>query len=264
METEESRTEKMGPPASSRRLSVEPSPRWVRVEFSGQFIADSRSVLLMRPSPRPPSYYFPRGDVRTDLLRESEKVAHYPDLGRTQYWTLEVGDRTAEDSVMSHTDLPDDLAALRDHIAFKWNLMDAWYEEDERVFVHPRDPYKRVDVLSSTRHVQVVVDGVQVAESRRPYLLFETHLPTRYYLPRTDVRMDLLEASDSESRCPYKGKAEYYNLRLGEDSYPDLVWTYQEPIPECPKIAGLLAFYNEKVDLIVDGQRQDRPKTPWS
>jgi uncharacterized protein (DUF427 family) len=132
------------------------------------------------------------------------------------------------------------------------------------VFVHPRDPYHRVDVVHSSRHVKVVVDGEVVAETTRPRLLFETGLPTRYYIPKLDVRMDLLQPTDSVTACPYKGRARYWSVRVGDRTLKDLVWSYPAPIPECPKIEGLLSFYNERVDIYVDGELQPRPKTQWS
>jgi uncharacterized protein (DUF427 family) len=142
--------------------------------------------------------------------------------------------------------------------------MDSWFEEDDEVFVHPRDPYHRVDVLNSSRHVKVVVEGEVVAETHRPRLLFETGLPTRYYFPKLDVRLELLEPTDSVTACPYKGQARYWSVRVGDHVVKDLVWSYPTTIPECPKIENLLSFYNEKVDLYVDGELQVRPKTPWS
>jgi uncharacterized protein (DUF427 family) len=132
--------------------------------------------------------------------------------------------------------------------------MDAWFEEDEQVFTHPRDPYTRVDILPSSRHIRVAVDGITIAETSKPTLLFETGLPTRYYLPKTHVRMDLLEPSDSRSHCPYKGEAEYWSLR-SDDVGADLAWSYRTPLPESQKIAGLISFYTDKVDLYVDGMK---------
>ena len=133
--------------------------------------------------------------------------------------------------------------------------MDAWYEEEEEIFLHPRDPYKRVDVLKSSRHVRVVLSGETIAESDRPHLLFETGLPPRYYFPEEDVRMDLLEQSESTSICPYKGKAVYLSAKIGDELFEDLAWSYPDPIAESPKIKGLLAFYPERVeDIIVDGE----------
>jgi uncharacterized protein (DUF427 family) len=142
--------------------------------------------------------------------------------------------------------------------------MDEWYEEDDEVFVHPRDPHHRVDVVNSSRHIRVEVDGQVVAETRRPRLLFETGLPTRYYIPKLDVKSEFLEASSSTTACPYKGRASYYSVRVGDRLIDDLVWYYPSPIPECSKIENLLSFYNEKVDIYVDGELEARPVTPWS
>ncbi len=143
--------------------------------------------------------------------------------------------------------------------------MDAWYEEEEEIFVHPRDPYKRVDVMQSSRHVRVVMAGETVAETRRYRLLFETGLPTRYYMPKEDVRADLLEPSSTTSRCPYKGLASYWSIKVGGKVFKDFVWTYPDPIPECPKIKDLLCFFNERVDAIyVDGELLAATKTHWS
>jgi uncharacterized protein (DUF427 family) len=139
-----------------------------------------------------------------------------------------------------------------------------WFEEDEEIFVHPRNPTTRIDVLDSSRHVQVVVDGVTVADSHRPRLLFETGLPTRYYLPKVDVRMELLEPTDSESACPYKGTARYWSVRIGEHLHEDFAWSYPTPLPESQKVAGMVCFYNERVDLIVDGEPLERPHTKFS
>jgi uncharacterized protein (DUF427 family) len=142
--------------------------------------------------------------------------------------------------------------------------MDAWFEEDEEVYVHPRDPYTRVDILPSSRHVEVVVNGVKVADSHQPRLLFETGLPTRYYLPLVDVRLDLLHPSSSTSRCPYKGTASYWCVEAGDQTVEDLVWIYRTPVQESVRIAGLACFYNEKVDVYVDGELQERPHTKFS
>ena len=142
--------------------------------------------------------------------------------------------------------------------------MDGWFEEDEQVFTHPRDPYTRVDILHSSRHVRVEVEGVTIAESAKPTLLFETGLPVRFYLPKTRVRMDLLTATETVTHCPYKGLAEYWSVRLGETLHADLAWSYRTPLPESQKIAGLVALYNERVDLHVDGVRQARPSTKFA
>lgn len=241
---------------------IEPTPRWVRAFFGGVAVADSKRALLVFEPKRLPVYWFPLADVRTDLLELVVSTTHSP--AAPTRWSLRVGDRVAEKAAWSYPEPGPERGALRDHVAFFWNQMDAWFEEDDEVFVHARDPYKRVDVARSSRHVRVEVDGQVVADTRRPSLLFETALPTRYYIPKLDVRMDLLEPTSTLTRCPYKGVAVYWSLRVGDKVVPDVVWSYPEPIPECPKIENLLCFFNEKVDIWVDGERQERPLTPWS
>ena len=207
-----------------------------------------------------PVYYFPREDVRQDMLGVSGRRTRSDLLGGAEYFNLHVGDRTAEHAAWQY-----DHPELSGYIAFDWNSMDAWYEEDDQIFVHPRDPYKRVDVLRSSRSVQVVLGGETVAETDRPSLLFETHLPVRYYIPRMDVRMDLLTPTQTHTRCPYKGVASYWSAAINSQTFKDIVWSYEVPIPECPKIEQLMCFFNERVDAIyVDGELQDKPKTKWS
>lgn len=141
------------------------------------------------------------------------------------------------------------------HLAFYWDRVDAWLEEEEEIFVHPRNPYVRVDVLPSTRRVKVALGGTVLAETARPRLLFETGLPPRCYIPREDVRMELLSPSPTRTRCPYKGVASYFTARAGGKLVEDIAWSYEEPLPECPKIRGLLCFYPKRVDsLTVDGE----------
>lgn len=255
-------------PAASERarlkdgVHIEYSPRRVRAYFADQLIADSQRVLLVFETKRPPVYWFPMADVRMDLLAPKESAAG--EASGTVRWRSNATGRAADNLAWSYTKPGDDLAPLKDHIAFYWNGIDAWFEEDEEVFVHPRDPYMRVDTVHSSRHVRVEVDGKVIAETNRPVLLFETGLPTRYYIPKLDVRMDLLEAADTVTHCPYKGDASYWNLRLGDTVHRDFAWSYPRPIPEIPKIENLLSFYNEHVDLYVDEVLQERPVTPFS
>lgn len=239
---------------------VLPSPRWVRVRFGGTVVADSKRALLVRQygPGQLPTYYFPPDDVRMDLLEPSA-----PDSD-TSRWSLRVGDRVAEGAASMPLAPPPDRAALAGYITFGWDAMDGWYEEEEEIFAHARDPFKRIDVLPSSRAVRVAINGVTVAETRRPALLFEEPLPPRYYLPAEDVRMDLLEPSATTTRCPYKGVASYWSVRVGGQLVEDVIWGYPEPIPECPKIKDLLCFFNERVDLYVDGEHQPRPWSPWS
>jgi uncharacterized protein (DUF427 family) len=242
---------------------VEPSPRWIRVKFGGEYVADSRRALLLIQYPPAglPTYFVPQADVRMDLL---EPAAQGRQTGGKAYWTVRAGGRAAESAAWTHHDAPPELADLTGHVTFAWDKMDGWFEEDEEVFVHARDPHKRVDVLASSRHVRVVIAGQTVAETQRPCLLFETGLPTRYYIPREDVRMDLLEPTDLTTRCPYKGIASYWSVKLGDHIAKNGVWSYSDPIPECAKIKSRLCFFNERVDLYVDGELQARPQTMWS
>ncbi|PRX47884.1 uncharacterized protein (DUF427 family) [Prauserella shujinwangii] len=241
------------------RVRVERGAKRVRVVFAGKVVADTTRPLLVWEVPYYPAYYVPRADVDTSLLVPTGETKRSPSRGDGVLSTLKVGDREAPAAATEYPDSP--LAELRDHVRFDWAAMDAWFEEDEEVYTHPRSPYTRVDILPSSRHVRIEVGGVTVAESARPWLLFETGLPTRYYLPKTDVRLDLLEPSDTVTHCPYKGRAEYWSVRVGDEVLPDLVWSYRTPLPESARIAGLVAFADERVDTYVDGVRQERPNT---
>jgi uncharacterized protein (DUF427 family) len=245
-------------------LRIERAERRIRGSFAGQLVVDSQHALLVFEPRRLPVYYFPASDVRMELLKPTQHTVVSGADSATVRWDLEFEGRVAENAAWGFRDPDGERAALRDHVAFYWNQMDSWFEEDDEVFVHPRDPYHRVDVLNSSRHVKVVVEGEVVAETHRPRLLFETGLPTRYYFPKLDVRLEVLEPTDSVTACPYKGQARYWSVRVGDRVLKDLVWSYPTTIPECPKIENLLSFYNEKVDLYVDGELQARPVTPWS
>jgi uncharacterized protein (DUF427 family) len=242
-------------------VHIERSPRRIRTYFGGKLIADSERVLLVYETKRPPAYWFPIADVRTEYLKAKDQPQQPADTIR---WHLVAEDRIAQSAARAYIRPTGDRAALDGYLTFYWDQMDAWFEEDEEVFVHPRDPYTRVDTVHSSRHVRVEIEGVTLCESHRPILLFETGLPTRYYIPKQNVRMDLLEPTDSITRCPYKGVARYWSARVRDKLVKDVVWSYPAPIPECPKIENLLSFYNEHVDLYVDGMLQERPITPFS
>jgi len=247
------------------RITFEPSPRRVRIRFNGEIIVDSTHAHLLFETRHLPVYYFPQADIRMDLLTATPHQTFCPYKGDASYWSVTVGGKTAENAAWAYRAPFDEVAAIKDYVAFYWNRMDAWYEEDDEIFVHPRDPYKRVDVVNSSRHVRVVLGGETIADTRRARFLFETRLPTRYYIPVEDVRMDLLAASEKITQCPYKGTARYYSAKIGDRLFEDIVWTYLDPIPECPKIKGYLCFFNEHVDdIFVDGVAMPRPVTPWS
>jgi uncharacterized protein (DUF427 family) len=198
------------------------------------------------------------GDVVPGALVDA--VEH--DAGLT-VWSVEAGGRRAEGGAWLHRTPPEPLAELAGMVTFSWSEPLRWFEEDEPLLAHARDPHKRVDVVASSRDVRVEIDGVLLAESRRPLALFETTLPVRYYLPPGDVRVELVP-SERRSVCPYKGVASWWSARIGDRLVDDVAWSYPSPVPENPRIAGLICFRNEIVDLTVDGQRLDRPITPWS
>jgi uncharacterized protein (DUF427 family) len=235
------------------RVRLEHGTKRIRAYLAGELVADTTRPLLVWERPYYPTYYFPREDVRGELLTPDGGLVHSPSRGDGQSFTLRAGGKEAVGAALRFERSP--FEELRDAIRLDWDALDAWYEEDEQIFPHPRDPYTRVDILASSRHIRVEVGGVTIAETDKPTLLFETGLPTRYYLPMTHTRMDLLVPSDSVSHCPYKGDAAYWSLRAG-DAIDDIAWSYRTPLPESQKIAGLICFYPEKVTLYVDGVEQ--------
>jgi uncharacterized protein (DUF427 family) len=243
------------------RVKVETGAKRVRGYVGGEVVFDTVRPLLVWEVPYYPAYYVPAADVRAQL-NPTGATEHSPSRGTAEVLDLVTERATVADAARRYPDSP--LEDLRDAVRFRWDALDEWLEEDEPVYGHPRDPYKRVDILHSSRTVRVEVDGVVVAESHKPTILFETGLPPRYYLPLSDVRTDLLEASPSRTLCPYKGWASYWHLAIDGRRYPDLVWCYRTTFPESQKIVGLAAFYNEKVDIFVDGEPQGRPRTPFS
>ena len=242
-------------------VRVEQGPKRVRVYLGGELVADTRTPYQVWESPYYPTYYLPASDMRATLIPAGE-TKHSPSRGNGEVLHVKAATATAERAALRYPDSP--LEQLRDLVRLDWGQMSEWLEEDEPVYTHPRDPYKRVDILASSRHVRVELDGVTVADSVRPHILFETGLPPRYYLPLPDVRTELLTPSDTSSHCPYKGTAGYWSIDAGRGVHPDLVWIYRSPLPESQKIAGLACFYNEKVDIYLDGELQDRPRTHFS
>lgn len=241
---------------AQQKWKLESTARWVRAKLGGEFIADSKRALLMIESPHQLIYYFPKEDVRMALLSPSGNVDSSRYKGDAVLYHIKVADVHAEDAAWNYPQTLENRPDLSGYIAFKWDAMDAWYEEEERVFVHPRNPYHRVDTIPSSRHIRVEIDGVTVAESHRPHLLFETGIRTRYYLPQEDVAMHLLTLTETHTRCPYKGEASYWSVRVNGKEYIDVVWGYPDPLPESPKIKGLFSFYNEKVDIYIDGVKE--------
>jgi uncharacterized protein (DUF427 family) len=245
-------------------IYFEDSPRRIRATLGGETVVDSRHAKLLHEQNHLPIYYFPDSEVRTDLLHPTEHSTRCPFKGEARYWTVRVGDREAENAVWSYPDPIAGAPPLAGYLAFYWNKMDEWFEEDELAIVHARDPYHRVDILDSSRHVRVLVNGEVVAESTRARALFETGLPPRWYFPPEDVRAEALVESDRQTGCAYKGFASYWSVRAGESQEDDVAWFYPEPRRDVERIRGRIAFFNERVDLELDGERQERPRTQWS
>jgi uncharacterized protein (DUF427 family) len=245
---------------------LEPTPRWVRVRRGDHWIADSTEALLLvwYGSHRLPTYCLPPDAVRTDLLHPSAAGAGSPAEFMTPHDVM-VDGSTIERAAFLLSEPPAPFEAADGYWTFAWDDPSIeWYEEAIKVHVHARDPQHRVDAIPSERHVHVELDGELLAESSQPTAVFETTLPTRWYLPPEEVRMDLLEPSDTVTQCPFKGVARFYSARVGGVLHRDVAWSYPDPIRENPRIAELIAFFNERVDLIIDGERERRPFTPWS
>ena len=240
---------------------IEPVPRRIRAVLAGEVVLDTTSARYVWEWPFYPQYYVPLDDVRPDLLVDEGRTQHLH-RGTARVRGLRVGDVEREGVARLFGD--DALEGLAGTVRFDWDALDAWYEEDEQVFVHPRNPYARVDALRSTRKVRVELAGTVLAESSSPVLVFETGLPTRYYLNRTEVDFNHLVPSDTVTACPYKGTTSaYWSVRTGSDLVPDLAWAYDFPTLALQPIAGLVAFYNE-VDLFVDDVPLERPATHFS
>ena len=243
------------------QVRVEPSQKRIRAYLGGDLVFDTTHALLVWEVPYYPAYYIPVADVVAGLVA-SGTTTHSPSRGDAQHYTVKTSRTEVVDAAWRYPESP--LESIRDSVRFDWKVMDAWFEEDEEVIVHPRDPHTRVDTLASSRHVRVMIDGEVVADSQRPVLLFETGLPVRYYVPQTDLRTELFTRTDRATQCPYKGTARYWSVTIGDTVHPDIAWSYPTPLPESIKVAGLVSFYNERVDIEVDGVVQERPRTKFS
>lgn len=240
---------------------VEPVPRRIRGVLAGETVLDTSRALYVWESPYYPQYYIPAADVRRDLL--VQEGIHQSSRGLVEVYGLRVKDLHRPHAARLLTE--SSVEGLSGTVRFQWAALDAWFEEDERVFVHPRNPYVRVDALRSTRTVRVELDGVVLAESSSPVMVFETGLPTRYYVNRTECNLAHLIPTDTVTECPYKGTTSaYWSVRIGETAHPDLAWCYDFPTRQLLAIAGLVAFYNEKVDIVLDGEQLARPTTHFS
>ena len=259
-------------------LRYEPTEKRIRGTLGGTTVVDSTSALLVwEPKRVVPTYAVPAADVAAELIPSGERIdepAGIPAMGAPQLGDRPVLDPSIPFAVPTPTGEPltaraggaeaaafrPSDAALDGYVLLEFEAFDAWYEEDERNVAHPRDPFHRIDIVHSSRHVLVELDGATLAESTRPCLLFEPPLPVRCYLPREDVRTDLLATSETRTACAYKGQASYLSTATDDD----VAWYYPEPLREAAEITGRIAFFNERADVMIDGERRERPVTPWS
>jgi uncharacterized protein (DUF427 family) len=241
---------------------VEPVPRRIRATLDGRVVVDTTGARYVWEWPFYPQYYLPLDDIAADVLVDEGREEH---LRRGTAMRYGLRTRNGVRSGVAHHFVASDVEEITGRVRIDWAALDHWFEEDEEVFVHPRNPYTRVDALRSDREVLVELEGLVLARSSHPVLVFETGLPTRYYLDRLDVDFTHLVPSDTVTSCPYKGTTSaYWSVDAGGRTEPDLAWAYDFPTAPLQPVAGLVAFYNEKVDLTVDGVRLDRPTTTFS
>ncbi len=237
----------------AHKLFLHPFPRRVRAEFAGRTVLDTTRGVLLHETALLPRLYVPEDDLDRDAFVGSEHTTHCPFKGDAGYQTLQVGDRTVENALWSY---PSPVAAaqwLLGYASLYWDAADAWFDEDEQVYAHLVDPYTRVDVRPTSRHVQVLAGDTLVAESHAPLRLDETGLPTRWYLSPDDVAVPL-ERSATIMRCPYKGRSHYWNLRLPDGrEIADAGWGYTDPLPESARIGGRVSFLHDDLRTLVDG-----------
>jgi uncharacterized protein (DUF427 family) len=239
-------------PMPERVLYLEPLRRRMRVELGGITIARSDDAVLLFEPARYPVAYFPIADIANGVLRSAGHESTLADLGTTKWFDVLGGDsQAARRAAWQHVDPPPQAAALHDTVAFAWRAMDAFYEEDERILGHAADPYHRIDIRRSSRHLVVRHDDQLVADTRSPLVLYESGFAPRWYVPRADVVADSLELVEVRTFCPYKGLASYYNVGDARNA----AWSYRAPFEEVGRIADLVSFYPEKVTITIDGEK---------
>ena len=242
-----------------------PSPKRLRIKVGDLFVADTTEALVLQESDHLPVYYFPIRDVDESFLMPSTTKTECPYKGTASHYSLNTGVTLVQDAAWRYLEPIKGCPPIADYMGFYWSKMDHWYEEDEEIFVHARDPFRRVDCLPSSRRVEVFVGGEKVADSKKGVFLFETGHPTRYYLPISDTRLERLSPSRYISRCPYKGIASYYHLTVNGKRYENMVWYYPEPVHEAARVKGLVCFFDEFADrILVDGVEQPKPETASS
>ncbi len=241
---------------SKQPWTFEQTDRWVRAIYQNETVAESKRAMLMVESPGEVDYFFPFEDVKMSLFRAAEHTERSGNRGTKRFWNMQSNGTFIENAAWTY-DPQEERPDFTGYIALNWDAMDHWFEEEEEIFNHARNPYHRVDFIPSSRHVEVLVDGVKVADTTQPLMVFETSLPTRFYIPEADVDKQFLKPVDTHTYCPYKGDSSYYDVVVNRETYANTAWYYPEPIPEAPRLAGTIAFWPEKdkrIQLRVDGE----------
>jgi uncharacterized protein (DUF427 family) len=236
-----------------------PTGTRIRAYLGENLVADSADAALLRDSPFKLVYGFPEADIADGVLEPSDRVEQSESRGEELFWHVAAPGRRAENAAFAYTEETGNQPDTRGYVFIDFGSMDRWLEEDEGLIGHPRDPFTRIDVRQSSRHVRAQVDGIVVVDTSRPKLLLETGLPVRYYVPYDDVNWDALVESDTETVCPYKGRSRYWSVRAGEEVHQDLVWAYPQPLQDAALVEGCACFYHEKMTVTVDGEPQKRP-----
>ncbi len=264
------------------QLRHEPTAKRIRAMLGGTPVIDStRAVLVWEPRRVVPSYAVPAQDIRGELVparpvapggtetgRQIRDLSERPLLDPSFPFAVHTAEGEAVDVRADGHDCPGAGFRLADpdlagYVVLDFQAFDAWLEEDEPNVAHPRDPFHRIDVVASSRQVRLELNGEVLAESSRPALLFETMLPVRYYLPREDVSASLIP-SQKQTYCAYKGRASYWSATVGGETITDIAWTYRQPLHDASRVGGLVAFFDERVDVVLEGERHERPVTFWS
>jgi uncharacterized protein (DUF427 family) len=236
----------------AHRLLMQEFPRRVRAVFGGETVFDTYHAMLLHETGLLPQLYVPETDIRPDLLTPTDHHTYCPFKGTASYRSVRAGGQVAENAIWAYPEPNPESAWLRGYAGFYWNAMDEWYDEDELVEGHIRDPYHRVDVRQSSRHARVLVGDQVIAETTRPLLLSETGLPNRFYFPADDVRQDLLQATDTHTVCPYKGTASYWTVQAGDRKLADAVWSYPQAEGDAAKVSGYLSFLHDELTVEAD------------
>jgi len=235
-------------------LYWEEFPKRMRVIFNDEIIVDSREAKALHETGQFMVLYFPRRDVKMELLNATDHQTKCPHKGTASYWSVQVDKREAKNAVWSYEDPKDSVPFIRNYMAFYYNKMDDWFEDDEKVYEHLRNPYHGFEILPASNEVIVHSGEEVIAETSEPLILYETGLPPRYYMHPDEVKTEMLGQSEYITHCPYKGNSRHWHLKVNGETIDDAAWSMAKPIGEAKKIADYLCFYPNKVQVEVDGE----------